>query len=238
MNNKNASFSPQIFDQLPGCWGCKDINSTFVYVNSEYGRMVGFDNHLDCIGKNDYQLPITTADYADKYVEQDKIVIETERTIRVLDIHPYHDGKWRAHLFTKTPWRDHNNQVIGTIFSGIELTDTAVLEVGHWLCRAIGITQQQKNSSMPRISIKKEDIGLNTRESEVLFLLLHGKKPQYIANTLGVSVKTIENYVLRLREKFNANSKGELLDLALELGYGSNIPESMLRTQLSIVLKD
>lgn len=238
MNNKNASFSPHVFDQLPGCWGCKDINSTFVYVNPEYGRMVGFDNHLDCIGKTDYQVPITTKDYADKYVEQDQIVIETERTIRVLDIHPYHDGKWRAHLFTKTPWRDQNNQIIGTIFSGIELTDTAVLEVGHWLCRAIGITQQQKNSSMLRINIKKEDIGLNTRESEVLFLLLHGKKPQYIANTLGVSVKTIENYVLRLREKFNANSKGELLDLALELGYGSNIPESMLKTQLSIVLKD
>ncbi|MZG55163.1 helix-turn-helix transcriptional regulator, partial [Photobacterium lucens] len=53
-----------------------------------------------------------------------------------------------------------------------------------------------------------------------------------------VAVKTIENYVLRLREKFNANSKGELLDLALEFGYGSNIPESMLKTQLSIVLKD
>ncbi|WP_419239085.1 PAS domain-containing protein [Photobacterium leiognathi subsp. mandapamensis] len=238
MNYKNAPFSPQIFDQLPGCWGCKDISSTFVYANPEYAKMIGFDNHLDCIGKTDHQMPATTAESAEQYVEQDSMVVETGRTIRVLDIHPYHDGKWRAHLFTKTPWRDHNNHIIGTIFSGIELKDTAVLEVGHWLCRAIGLTKEQQDPSQLKINIKKEDIGLNTRESEVLFLLLYGKKPQYIAKTLGVAVKTIENYVLRLREKFNANSKGELLDLALELGYGSNIPESMLRTQLSIVLKD
>ncbi|GAL04474.1 transcriptional regulator LuxR family [Photobacterium aphoticum] len=59
-----------------------------------------------------------------------------------------------------------------------------------------------------------------------------------MAKVLGLSVKTVENYVLRLREKFNANSKSELIDLALEQGFGSHIPESMLKRQLSVILKE
>ncbi len=121
-------------------------------------------------------------------------------------------------------------------FSGIELKDTALLEAGHWICRAAGLNPKEQASF--NIDLHNSPIKLNTRESEVLFLLLYGKKPQYIAKVLNLSVKTIENYVLRLREKFNANTKGELLDLALDHGYGSHIPPSMLKQQLSVILKE
>ncbi len=32
--------------------------------------------------------------------------------------------------------------------------------------------------------------------------------------------------------------KGELIELALDAGFGSHIPESMLKTQQSIILKE
>ncbi|MCW8329020.1 helix-turn-helix transcriptional regulator [Photobacterium sp. SDRW27] len=225
-----------MFNQLPGCWGCKDKDSVFVYANAEYGKIIGVDHHLDCIGRTDFDMPSPTVECADSFREQDNLVISTGNRVRVLDIHPYSDGSWRAHLFTKTPWKDEQNDVIGTIFSGVELKDTAILEVGHWICRAAGLSNKEQASF--NLDIHNQPVSLNTRESEVLFLLLYGKKPQYIAKVLNVSVKTVENYVLRLREKFNANSKGELLDLALDLGFGSHIPESMLKRQLSVILKE
>ncbi|HIF9066340.1 TPA: PAS domain-containing protein [Photobacterium damselae] len=225
-----------IFNQLPGCWGCKDLNSTFVYANKEYGNIIGVKHHLDCVGRTDFDMPSPTIECAEHFQEQDQQVIVSGQRLRILDIHPYSDGTWRAHLFTKMPWRNDDNKIIGTIFSGIELKDTALLEAGHWICRAAGLNPKEQASF--NIDLHNSPIKLNTRESEVLFLLLYGKKPQYIAKVLNLSVKTIENYVLRLREKFNANTKGELLDLALDHGYGSHIPPSMLKQQLSVILKE
>ncbi|BDR35872.1 hypothetical protein PDY_29200 [Photobacterium damselae subsp. damselae] len=181
-------------------------------------------------------MPSPTIECAEHFQEQDQQVIVSGQRLRILDIHPYSDGTWRAHLFTKMPWRNDDNKIIGTIFSGIELKDTALLEAGHWICRAAGLNPKEQASF--NIDLHNSPIKLNTRESEVLFLLLYGKKPQYIAKVLNLSVKTIENYVLRLREKFNANTKGELLDLALDHGYGSHIPPSMLKQQLSVILKE
>ena len=134
------------------------------------------------------------------------------------------------------PWKNEQNEIIGTIFSGVELKDTAILEVGHWICRAAGLKIKEQASF--NLDTNTLPVKLNTRESEVLFLLLYGKKPQYIAKVLAISVKTVENYVLHLRAKFNANSKSELLDRALDLGFGSHIPESMLKRQVSVILKE
>ncbi|ELR66533.1 Transcriptional regulator, LuxR family [Photobacterium marinum] len=225
-----------IFNQLPGCWGCKDKDSVFVYANAEYGNIIGVNHHLDCIGRTDFDMPSPTVECADSFREQDNQVITSGNRMRILDIHPYSDGSWRAHLFTKTPWKSEQGDIVGTIFSGVELKDTAILEVGHWICRAAGLDRKEQASF--NLDLHNQAVKLNTRESEVLFLLLYGKKPQYIAKVLNVSVKTVENYVLRLREKFNANSKSELLDLALDLGFGSHIPESMLKRQLSVILKE
>ncbi len=233
MNNNGNYPSFDILNQLPGCWGCKDINSVFVYVNEEYSRISGFNNPLDCIGLTDFDIPHLNTKYAHLFQQQDLQVMQSEKRLRVLDIHPYADGYWRAHLFTKTAWRDNNNNIIGIIFSGVELKHTSLLEIGHWICRNNSTQHAEKNNFNQQVNIL-----LNTRESEVLFLLLYGKKPQYISKTLQLAVKTVENYVVRLREKFNANSKGELIELALDAGFGSHIPESMLKTQQSIILKE
>ena len=233
MNNNGNYPSFEILNQLPGCWGCKDINSVFVYVNDEYSRIIGFNNPLDCIGLTDFDIPHLNPKYAHLFQQQDLQVIQSEKQLRILDIQPYADGYWRAHLFTKTAWRDNNNNVIGVIFSGIELKHTSLLEIGHWICRSNTTQYHEKNTFNQQVNIF-----LNTRESEVLFLLLYGKKPQYISKTLQLAVKTVENYVVRLREKFNANSKGELIELALDAGFGSHIPESMLKTQQSIILTE
>jgi DNA-binding CsgD family transcriptional regulator len=225
-----------IFNQLPGCWGCKDKNSVYVHANTEFSKIIGVDHHLNCVGLTDFDIPSPPVEYAESFQEQDNLVITTGNRIRVIDIHPYSDGNWRAHLFTKTPWKNQQGEIVGTIFSGIELKDTAILEVGHWICRATGLNKKKQASF--NLNIHNQPISLNTRESEVLFLLLYGKKPQYMARALEISVKTVENHVLHLREKFNANSKNELQDLALDLGFGSHIPESMLKRQLSAILKE
>lgn len=230
-----TSVEQSLFHQLPGCWGCKDKDSVFRYANHHYAQLIGHRKAEDCIGLTDFQMPSPTTECAAEFQRQDKYVMETGRTLKILDIHPYPDGHWHAHIFTKSPWRNAEGEVQGTIFYGQELTDTAVLEVGYWVCRATGLHQDTRSNFRfdESVIVPKN---LTAREQETLFLLLYGRKPQYIAKIMGISIKTVEGHVARLRTKFAANSKNQLIDKALEAGFGSMIPESLLQTQLSVVL--
>ncbi|MDN3616235.1 PAS domain-containing protein [Vibrio gallaecicus] len=236
MSTPPPNLQQSLFEQLPGCWGCKDTQSVFVYTNSAYLDLIGLGDSDSCEGLTDFDMPSQTVECAQEFRDQDKYVMETQKTLKVLDIHPYPDGRWHAHIFTKTPWFNEDGKVHGTIFYGQELTDTAILEVGHWVCRATStdVGEGSLSGSKPRQS--KLSKSLSTRESEVLFLLLYGKKPQYIANTLNISIKTVEGHVARLKTKFNATSKNQLTDYALDSGLGSVIPETLLKKQISVVL--
>lgn len=224
-----------LFNQLPGYWGCKDLDSVFVYANDAYAKLIGFDNASQCIGLSDSQMPSATSRCASDFVKQDRYVIENNTQLKILDIHPYPDGSWRVHIFTKTPWLDDNGVIQGTIFYGQELSNTAILEVSHWICRATGLASNETlaGDTPPASTLSGP---LTSRESEALFLLLYGKKPSYIAKIMNISIKTLESYVVRLRHKFGAHSKAHLIDLALEQGYGSYIPETLLKTQISVAL--
>ncbi|USH04908.1 helix-turn-helix transcriptional regulator [Grimontia kaedaensis] len=229
-----SSMLISLFEQLPGCWGCKDTQSRFVHVNHAYVRLIGARTPDELIGKSDDQLPGAIAEHAKAFREQDLQVIESGRYMRVLNIHPYPGGQWQAHVFTKVPWYGDNGDILGTIFHGQALNDNPMLEVGQWICKAAGaepvgsLTTESMKSSMP----------LSTRESEVLFFHQFGKKPQFIAQSLGVSVKTIENHFANLRVKLGAASKTELVDKALENGVGCKIPDSLLKQQLTLVLSE
>lgn len=231
MNQQQVS----LFSQLPGYWGCKDLNSVFVYANTAYAKLIGFEKSQDCVGLTDFQMPSPTIHCATDFVKQDRYVIENNTSLRILDIHPYPDGSWRAHLFTKIPWLDDSQKVQGTIFYGQELSDTAILEVGHWICRATGLPPESSLIAETPTTTRF-DLKLTNRESEALFLLLYGKKPHYIATIMNISIKTLESYVARLRVKFGAHSKAQLIDMALDQGYGSHIPKTLLKRQLSVAL--
>ncbi|WP_070969061.1 helix-turn-helix transcriptional regulator [Vibrio sonorensis] len=235
MDNKLVT----LFNQLPGYWGCKDLDSVFVYANQSYAELVGLPDSQACIGLTDFDMPSPTTNCAEAFQRQDKYVIKTGKPLKVLDIHPYHDGHSRAHIFTKTPWHDEQGHIQGTIFYGQELTNTAILEVGHWVCRATGLTHSSEKGlrlGQGFGSTHDLSVSLTTRESEVLFLLLYGKKPKQIAEVMGISIKTFESYVMRLRSKFGAHSQAQLIEIALDQGYGSQIPQTLLKTQLSVAL--
>ncbi|MDF2184714.1 helix-turn-helix transcriptional regulator [Grimontia hollisae] len=223
-----------LFEQLPGCWGCKDTESRFVYLNYAYAKLLGAKTPEELIGKSDEHMPGKLAEYAIQFRQQDKRVMDSGRYMRVLNIHPYPDGRWQAHVFTKVPWYGEKGEVLGTIFHGQPLDQNPMLEVGQWICKAAGTF-----SAMPFITDgEKGEISLSPRESEVLFFHLFGKKPQFIAHALGVSVKTVENHFANLRIKLGAATKTELVDKALESGVGCKIPASLLKQQLTLILSD
>lgn len=61
----------------------------FVYANQAYGELIGLKRAEDCIGRTDFEMPSPTAACAAEFQQQDRYVIETGHSVKVLDIHPY-----------------------------------------------------------------------------------------------------------------------------------------------------
>ena len=60
--------------------------------------------------------------------------------------------------------------------------------------------------------------GLSEREVEVLRLLAAGHTNQEIADKLYLSIKTVETYKARLKDKLNVKGRAELVRYAIEMG--------------------
>lgn len=229
-----------LFDQMPGCWGCKDSDSTFMYANAEYASIIGEKSHLDIIGRTDFDMNCDTVNCAELFRKQDNAVMLAEKRMRILDIHPFSGKEWKAYIFTKTPFYNEDKKVIGTIFHGADITNSSVLELGAFLSKMTSDINNNflsgQNSFL--LTQKFNQIKLSTREAECLFFILRGKTAKQIGRYLGISPRTVEEYIQTLKKKFNAQNKYELIDIAIQAGFLNTIPESLFHTQLSVTLRD
>ncbi|WP_242113058.1 helix-turn-helix transcriptional regulator [Luteimonas aquatica] len=231
-----------LFDQMPGLWGCKDEHSVFMYANARYTEAVGLKHHLDAIGRSDFDMPCDTVACAHLFQAQDKEVMLSMKPLRVIDIHPFAGGEWRAYLSTKTPMMDDDSgKVVGTIFHLADITSANTVELGSLLGRvqtgiqlANGLAGQ---GSYVLDSQHRGAIKLSQREAEVLFFLVRGKTIKEIGAILELSPRTVENYIDAMKGKFAVENKGALIDQAIFLGYLNYIPERLFKQQLSVVLR-
>lgn len=245
MKGENVQIDPNmrsLFDQMPGCWGCKDSNSVFMYANKEYARIIGVkeSNHLDIIGRTDFDMPCDTVNCAELFRRQDNTVVTTGKGLRILDIHPFSGKQWKAYIFTKTPLYNLDSQIIGTIFHGVDITNRESLELGSILTRmSSGITNDLlsgQNSFL--LTNQFHHIELTDREAECIFFILRGKTAKQIARILMLSHRTVEVYVENLKMKLKAQHRQELIENAIQAGFLNIIPERLLKMQLSIALSE
>jgi DNA-binding CsgD family transcriptional regulator len=230
-----------VFGDASCFWGCKDKNSIFLCANEEYGCIIGLKHHRDVEGRTDFDMPCQTVAFADAFREQDKEVMSNRKTLRILDIHPFAGGQWRAYLTTKWPLYDDEEHVAGAFFHGQDITSASTVELGSWLGRLY--TGDMRPDGLGQGSYRVGDasnmpVTLSERESEVLFFLIRGQSANRIAHIFEMSVRTVEDHVCALRHKFGCPNKSSLVEKAIYLGYLHHIPKVLLNRQLSMILRD
>ena len=81
--------------------------------------------------------------------------------------------------------------------------------------RAIARGEQQRSHHSEHLQIQERLSHLTPREHEVMQMVTEGRSNKEIANTLGVSAKTIEAHRARVMEKMQAGSLAELVRMVL-----------------------
>jgi DNA-binding CsgD family transcriptional regulator len=69
-------------------------------------------------------------------------------------------------------------------------------------------------------SLSPPKVPLSKREQAILMKVSHGDRPQMISETLGISIKTVETHLARIKRKLGAQSAAELLIAAVAWRLG------------------
>jgi DNA-binding CsgD family transcriptional regulator len=208
-----------IINSLPGAIGFKNCDSVYTAVNQQLATLMGFSSTDAAIGKTDFEVKSDTAELAPHYINQDKVVMQTQTQQQHLDLGYYPNGEFRVHLSTKKVLQK-NRLVVGTAYTCIRLQNHIV--------NKLFANSGRKKSAFYTIGGCYNNYSLNKRESQCLFFTMQGMSAKLIAKKLNLSTKTVEYYLHQIKNKFNCANKSTLIETAIELGFLFNIPNSML----------
>ena len=124
--NSQLHFYHDIFKGLPINIYCVDKKGDVIDCNNEQIRAMGFLSASEIIGKNLYD--ILRKEEADKIVENNKIIMESEISQIFEEKVVTNDGQERIYLSQKTPLYDENKNVIGIFGSAIDITERKRME--------------------------------------------------------------------------------------------------------------
>ncbi|KAF0164557.1 MAG: response regulator [Rhodocyclaceae bacterium] len=82
--------------------------------------------------------------------------------------------------------------------------------------KAIVFDAGQRGKNMQRVQLRSLFASLTPREREVLDLVVEGMSNKAIANSLGLSAKTVEVHRAKVMEKMHARSVADLVKMAMQ----------------------
>ena len=75
------------------------------------------------------------------------------------------------------------------------------------------------------------NINLTKKQTEIMFYLLRGKTPKYIANCLNISFRTVEKHIEHIKKKAVCHSRSELIEKYINDGAINLFPKHLLRIE-------
>jgi DNA-binding CsgD family transcriptional regulator len=179
--------------------------------NEIYAEACGFSSLSDCLN-NEWFKPFKKKSILPSLANDEDVVLNNrykiveEQALRKDDISVHT-------LSVRMPWYDANNKIGGLFGCSIMLDK-------HNLADSLSLIQQAgllDYSSANKISSAKiYNQNLSKRETQCLQLSVRGKSAAMVAKYLGISQRTVEEYLNNIKLKFGVSSKSELIDVAID----------------------
>lgn len=190
-------------------------------VSEGFSRFCGFSKPQKVQGLDDYQVaeyahssPYYGSDIiAEEFISEDEIVLRGG-SLFIFDTLFAH-GKVKFVLVHKSPHIE-NNKISGCFLHAIVLSQLTKPMIKTYLSNPeISISGHTKKylDVLQLAPIRKSH--LTQRELQCLRLLVQGDSAKIIATKLGLSSRTVEFYIRKIKDKFNVRKISEIVALAL-----------------------
>ena len=170
-------------------------------INDVGAEICGFKSSEEAKGQTIFSVAYDNAskkllDNCDAVITHENLKLFDEYFVR-------HDGKKLYFVSFKFPCYNQQGLLSGVLGFSIVVGTHAIAEA---------IESIQLLGLMPKVNLNLHGTKLTNREKECLRLTVNGYSAKAIANRLGISVRTVEDYLKNIKLKFNVYSKQQLID--------------------------
>lgn len=177
----------------------KDRHGKYLGSNDVMAKNGGIDPET-LKGLNDFDL--CWKDSAAKFRENDHLVMTTEKSYAFAEYGVHMDGIDRSFISYKTPLRVRTNRVIGSV--GVALI--ASMDPTTATAPIKACVKYLINNCVVRFTL---------REAECINETLKGLSAKQIADVMQISVRTVEDYLSKIKQKVRCDTKTLLVKSAL-----------------------
>lgn len=197
------------------CSYATDIDHKNRIMNDIAFETCGYNSMRDAIGRS--MSDIADKESAQRVFAYQKYTMQTEQMNYIEDEVILKNGSFFQSLNIIKPLYNLENKIIGiygfTILPEVHSVPQSLKKLSQ-LC----LLNENKfyNDKLALFSeLIKNRIYLSKREWECLEYLIRGYTMKTIAARMALSPRTIEFYILNLKQKFKANNKSDLLDIVI-----------------------
>ncbi|MCC5016130.1 MULTISPECIES: helix-turn-helix transcriptional regulator [unclassified Legionella] len=189
-----------------------DANST-THLMNQYGALLcGFDSAEDSKGR--CLLDVAEKQSALQLMRNSSDVCITN-TIKVYEERLVnHEGNEQFIFSVKFPWFNHNNQLVGSAGFSFNLHSSSLIYSLQQI-RELGLFPHI-TALLGNNSYAINSLDFTAREKDCAYWLVRGYSAKQIAAKLGLSFRTIEDYLGNMKIKMNVSSKQALIEKLID----------------------
>lgn len=218
LQNPDVSTEPSIHGQytgydvasvlaLPFNFYFLDKQGDTQLMNQESALICGFQSTEDSLGKSLFA--VSMPDSAQRLIDNCTYVMQTQVVNIFEEQNQKKDGSTLHFLSVKCPWYDLENRIIGVFGCSIVLGQHGLASS---LSAIIALGLFETPSPAQTLQPEQLTVKLTRREMDCFRLTMKGYTAKKIARELGISHRTVEEYLVNIRKKMGAGSKAELLE--------------------------
>lgn len=189
-----------------------DCTST-TYLMNEYGAtLCGFDSADDSKGRT--LMDVAEPKSAQQLMQNSQKICQLKRVQVFEECLLKSKGEEQTIFSIKFPWFNQENQLVGSAGFSFKLQPGSFLDSLRQL-RALGLF----NPITALVSKKYDELqhqALTPRENDCAYWLIRGNSAKQIALKLGLSYRTIEDYLATMKLKLKVGSKQALIEKLIE----------------------
>lgn len=193
-----------------------DMQGNTRKMNHEGAFVCGFQSTSDSIGKSLYE--VSKTDSANLLINNCTDVIVSNKIKLFDEENTRKDNTKNQFLSIKSPWYDDQCNIIGTFGCSIVLGKHPLAD-SLSLLKQLGFLSNDNLNPLQKDLITDPTINgvyLSKREMECLRFAVRGHTAKRTAQILGISYRTVEEYLDNIKYKLGAKSKACLIEMAID----------------------